>query len=206
MGREAARLVRVRCPIVLSTGRYDVAAAEEAWLGAVVLHPHPRYGGDRHNIVVQALFDALPAAGVAAVRFDFDSDDIAAGAADAVAAIDLLPASGGRVVVVGYSFGALVAGQVIDERVSGWVLVAPPLGMVPGGDAASIGSDERPKLVLTPEHDQFCPPEAARQATVGWPATEAEAVSGADHFLAGATARVAERVIAWVSRFRPAGR
>jgi alpha/beta superfamily hydrolase len=140
------------------------------------------------------------------VRFDFDSDDIAAGAADAIEAIDLLPAyRGGRVVVVGYSFGALVAGQVIDERVSGWVLVAPPLGMVPSGDAASIGSDKRPKLVLTPEHDQFCPPAAARQATVGWPATEAEAVSGADHFLAGATARVAERVIAWVSRFRPDG-
>ena len=192
---------------MLSPGRYDLAAPDGSWLGAVVLHPHPSYGGDRRNIVVQALFDTLPAVGVAAVRFDFASDDIGAGAADAVAAIDLLPLDGaGRVVVVGYSFGALVAARVVDERVAGWAFVAPPFGMLPAGDAAPARTDARPKLVLTPEHDQYCPPDAARRETAGWPSIEFESVSGADHFLGGATARVAERVTTWVSRFRPAGR
>jgi uncharacterized protein len=203
-GRTGARSAPVRCPIVLSPGRYDLAAPDGSWLGAVVLHPHPSYGGDRHNIVVQVLFDSLPAHGVTAMRFDFDSDDIAAGGRDTVAAIDLLPAAiASRVVVVGYSFGALVAAQVVDERVAGWTLVAPPFGLAAEGPP--IGDDQRPKLVLTPEHDQFCPPDAARRATAAWQATEVDSISGADHFLGGATTLVADRVTAWVSRFRPTG-
>ena len=37
---------------------------------AVLCHPHPAYGGDRYNVVVDALFRALPPAGVASLRLD----------------------------------------------------------------------------------------------------------------------------------------
>jgi len=37
----------------------------------VVCHPHPLYGGDMRNNVVDALVRALSETGVAAVRFDF---------------------------------------------------------------------------------------------------------------------------------------
>jgi alpha/beta superfamily hydrolase len=177
--------------------RTDVAVPDPAWAGAVVLHPHPAYGGDRRNVVVDAVWRALPPAGVAAVRFDFDGDDLAAGAADATEALDLLPA-GVPAALVGYSFGALVACQVVDPRVAGWALVAPPFGrMLPGADVPA-GGDPRPKLVLAPSHDQFCPPEAARQEVGPWRATTVEAVTSADHFLAGATGFVADRVVQWL--------
>jgi alpha/beta superfamily hydrolase len=40
--------------------------------GAVVLcHPHPLYGGSMHDGVPDALFRALPARGIAAIRFNF---------------------------------------------------------------------------------------------------------------------------------------
>jgi alpha/beta superfamily hydrolase len=189
---------------VLPPDRLDLAVPDAPVLGAVLLHPHPSYGGDRHNAVVGALFRALPGASVASVRFDFTSDDVAAGAADAVDVIDLLPAEVG-VVVAGYSFGAVVASEVLDERVVGWVLVAPPFGaMLPGAGRPIAGAD-RPKLVLVAAHDQFCPPEVARQELDGWVATEIEEVPGADHFLAGATGRVADRVAGWLSPLAPRG-
>ena len=188
---------------MLRPDRYDLADPGDTWLGAALLHPHPSYGGDRHNIVVDALFRTLPGAGVAAVRFDFASDDIGRGVTDAVDAIDLLPADVGAA-VVGYSFGAIVAAQVVHERVLGWVLVAPPFGAMTAGEGASIAGDPRPKLVLAAEHDQFCPPDDARRQVGSWAATELEQVPGADHFLGGATARVGDRVVEFLSRFRPA--
>lgn len=174
-----------------------MVAPEGAWAGAVLLHPHPSYGGDRFNVVVDALWRALPAAGVAAVRFDFTSEAVDAGVADAVAAVELLPAAVPRA-IVGYSFGAVVASKVLDDRVAGWALVAPPFGrMLPGSDA-DVGPDERPKLVVSPAHDQFCPPAAARTETASWRAVTLTEVPSADHFLVGATAPVADQVLAFL--------
>ena len=49
----------------------EIAVPDGARGGAVLLHPHPRFGGNRLNAVVAALFRSLPAAGIAALRFDF---------------------------------------------------------------------------------------------------------------------------------------
>ena len=154
--------------------------------GAVLLHPHPNYGGDRHNAVVDALFRALPASGVAAVRFDFASNDIGRGVAEAAEALDLLPADvavDGRRLLLRRVRG----GHVVHERVDGWALVAPPFGSISSGAGEPIAADARPKLLLAAAHDQFCPPSTARKHVESWAATELEEVPGADHFLGGAT-------------------
>jgi alpha/beta superfamily hydrolase len=52
----------------------DLRVPDSPRAAAIICHPHPQYGGDRHNNVLQALFDALPAAGIAALRFDFGAD------------------------------------------------------------------------------------------------------------------------------------
>ena len=49
----------------------DLALPDEIRGAVVLCHPHPQYGGDRFNTVVEALFRALPSAGFAALRFDF---------------------------------------------------------------------------------------------------------------------------------------
>ena len=165
---------------------------EETWAGVVLLHPHPSYGGDQHDARISALFDALLAAGAAAVRFDFASADVAACAAQAVSALGSLPAEV-PAAVVGYSFGGVVAASVTDARVRAWVLLAAPLS---GGEP--IGPDERPKLLLVPSHDQFLTPDAARSRVAGWAATTVEEVPSADHFLAGSMTAVADRVVAWL--------
>ena len=177
----------------LEPDRYDLVVPDGATAGAVLLHPHPDYGGDRHNNMVDALFRRLPQSGIAVVRFDFASADLTTGALDAMAAIDLLPTE--EVAVVGYSFGALVAGDVVDPRVTTWILIAPPLG----ARTPSAAGRTRPKLVLAADRDQFCSLDDVVAIAGTWKTTTIERIRGADHFLGGATAGVAEQVVAWIT-------
>ena len=38
----------------------DFTAAQQAWAVAVLLHPHPDFGGDRFNAVIDELYRRLP--------------------------------------------------------------------------------------------------------------------------------------------------
>ncbi|HUS43480.1 MAG TPA: hypothetical protein VMY16_12510 [Ilumatobacteraceae bacterium] len=182
----------------------DLAVPDAARLAAIVCHPHPQYGGNRHNNVVVALFDALPHTGVAALRFDFRAE-FSGGPGerlDALAAIDTLSAAlpDVPVVALGYSFGAMIALGLDDERVTALGLIAPPLAM-----SSSPGPPSVPTLVLTPAHDQFSPPAASVPIVLGWAersqvSIEHRTIEMADHSLVGHTAAVAEQVVGWLSR------
>ena len=186
---------------MLPEGRHDLVVPPAAPLAVVVLHPHPDYGGDRFNPVADALYRACVDAGWAAVRFDFSSSAPEVATDEVHAAIGLLPADV-PVALAGYSFGAAIGTQVCSPAVVGWALVAPPLTMLTV-DTAACAADPRPKLVLVPAHDQFCPPDDAVAATSGWEATTVEEVPGADHFLVGAIGRVASRTVAWLAAAVP---
>jgi alpha/beta superfamily hydrolase len=151
-------------------------------------------GGDRHNIVVSALFAALPKAGVTAFRFDFSSSDVPTAAAETEAVLALAAGDAPPAFVVGYSFGGGVAATVTTGSVAGWYLVAPALSAV----APTIGSDPRPKGIAVAEHDQWFGPAAVRAATSGWTSTSTETISGADHFFGGRTGAVVDRCLAWL--------
>ena len=179
---------------------------------AIVCHPHPQYGGNRFDHVVTALLRALPAVGVAALRFDFRRtfDHGVGERLDAAAALDTLadeladgPSRGPLpLVAAGYSFGAMIAASLDDPRIAARVLVAPPLAaMAP--TAEPPGTDV-PTLVLTPAHDQFSPPEATQPILDRWTAAgtapiDHRTIEMADHFLHGATARVAADVTTWLT-------
>lgn len=184
----------------------DLSVADVPWAAAVLCHPHPAYGGDRHNIVVDTLFRRLPAAGITALRFDFRSDDLVEAQADVAAAIDHLATEGVPLPLplwlIGYSFGGDVALSVGDERVAGWIAVAPPLrfAAAAGGGPLAASTDDRPTLLLAAEHDQFNPPDRMREEASTWSNTMVEAVAGADHFMASATARVVDAALAWLRR------
>lgn len=176
----------------------DLTMTHEPIAAAIVCHPHPQYGGNRFNNVVEALFEALPRAGVSTLRFDFRSE-FGGGVAeqdDALAAIDLVANSVPDVPVfaVGYSFGAMIALAVNDNRLAGRALVAPPLGAMDIGPGAAC-----PTLVLTPAHDQFAPPATAEPIVANWSDTTFETIDSVDHFIAGRTTLVAERVAAWIT-------
>ncbi|MFW9893031.1 MAG: alpha/beta hydrolase [Candidatus Thorarchaeota archaeon] len=86
--------------------------------GALILHPHPLYGGDMHNPVVTALEHVLLDAGYTTLRFDFRGTStspqgysgIDSAIIDASNAMKLLLSRGVRECgVAGYSFGGSTA-------------------------------------------------------------------------------------------------
>ena len=183
----------------------DIAVPDDTPVGGVVVcHPHPAYGGNRFNNVVEALFAALPEAGFATLRFDFRSGagDGAAERLDVIAALDgLAERTDAPLALAGYSFGAAVALTTDDQPVTAIVAIAPPLGMMP------VPTPQVPTLVLTPRHDQFCQPDAAQAIVAHWPDCEFEAIESADHFLMGHTADVAARAVSYLeARCRPTPR
>jgi len=173
----------------------DVNSPTDAWAGAILLHPHPDMGGNRFNSVVDALYRALPPAGVGAVRFDFSSSDKDLAAARTVEVIDQIATR--PLALIGYSFGAAIATMVSDDRVAGWFLIAPPLRLVSANDH-KVGSDPRPKALAIPEFDQFSPPAQTRQATEGWVNAAMNVVPGTDHFLHSGLDDVVAQVLAWL--------
>ena len=165
--------------------------------GVAVCHPHPRFGGDRFNAVVDALFHGLAEAGCLVVRFDVRGANVSEGVhragvderMDAAAAVELLvAATDAPLWLAGYSFGAAVALDVAHPRLDGWLAVAPPLAVMPGTRVAA--TDHRPKHLLVPGHDQFSPPAATAEAVADWRNTQTTVLPSADHFLAGHLDRV----------------
>lgn len=163
---------------------------------AVVLHPHPGMGGDRHHPLVIAVASRLAAAGVTAARVDLtDPDPERATAALEQVAADLLAESAvDRLLLVGYSWGAGVTVRADHSALVARVLVAPPVAMLPDAPPASV-----PTLVLVPAHDQYGPPDGVTIHVAGWADTTMEVVDGADHFLAGAVDRIAVRAVGWLA-------
>jgi len=194
--------------------------AEAAWpegaTAAVVLsHPHPLYGGDMWNPLVDHLFRALPANGIATLRYNFRGtgnsggrhDDGNAEQLDAAAAFDAAvglvadrssTTAPPPVISAGWSFGGDVSLAADHGGLSAWIGIAAPLRIV---DPASMraAADPRPKLLLVPQHDQFRSPAEAAEITEGWTNTQLEAIPGGDHFLMGHARAVGEQIASFIS-------
>jgi len=176
--------------------RADVNTAHEARALAVLLHPHPDFGGNRFHPFIEGLFRRLPESGVTAIRFDFSSAEPSAAHGEVLAAIDEGSARWPQrpIVLAGYSFGAGVAAGVGDERIVGWYLLAPQAPIL---SAAPLGPDPRPKGIAVPEFDQFSPPAAIREVVGGWENTTVTTVANADHFL-GAVSPIVDGALRWI--------
>jgi alpha/beta superfamily hydrolase len=157
-------------------------------MDVVLLHPHPDHGGNQHHPVFTALADLLPPAGFTPHRFDFRSSDLDVARQQAVDAL-----GEGPTWLVGYSFGGGIAALVDDPRVAGWYLIAPALY------EPVIGPDPRPKAILAAGYDHLFSPQALRDATADWVATEHFELPGADHQFRGRERLAAEQCVAWLA-------
>jgi len=157
------------------------------------------------SLVTSELFRTLPTMGYSVLRFNFRGVGNSEGehgfgrdeVFDIEAAIDSMSAECPDLplFVSGWSFGADTSLAVTDTRIAAWIACAPPLRILPLDDLSNAaGNDPRPKLLIVPEHDQFCTPDAAAEATASWNATQVVAVAGADHFFVGRTDKVAALV------------
>ena len=109
---------------------------------AIVLHPHPQFGGTMNNKIVYDLFYAFVERGFSALRFNFrgvgrsqGSFDHGAGElSDSAAALDWVQTihpEAQTTWVAGVSFGALIGMQLLMRRpeIRGFISIAPPANM-----------------------------------------------------------------------------
>ncbi len=175
----------------------DIQAVDHAAAVAVLLHPHPSYGGNRHHPFVDGLYRRLPALSVATVRFDFATAEMAEARAQAA---EVVRQAGHRwpgvpVVLMGYSFGAAAAAGIGEAPVEAWFLLAPPAVMLAD---STIGPQPGAKAVVVPELDHYSTPALVADAVSGWSDTEVSVLAGCDHFL-GAVTPAVDLAAAWVS-------
>ncbi len=106
---------------------------------ALVLHPHPRYGGTMNNKVVYSVYQTFVGLGFTVLRFNFrgvgrsqgDYDGGVGELSDAAAALDWLQSANPTARgcwIAGFSFGAWISMQLLMRRpeVSGFISLSPP--------------------------------------------------------------------------------
>ncbi|MFC1798601.1 alpha/beta hydrolase [Thermodesulfobacteriota bacterium] len=173
------------------SGLIDKTASEK---GAVITHPHPLYGGDMYNPVVEALKNAYRKKEYTTLRFDFRGTGNSEGAHDngqgeqrdvrsAVAALMGLGIK--QIDLAGYSFGAWVNAHVTQDQASynRMVMVSPPIGFV---SFDSVPAIPPLTLVVTGSRDDIAPVAKIRQALPDWNGqARLEIINNADHFYTG---------------------
>ncbi len=165
-------------------------------LAAVVMHPHPQYGGDMHNQVVVTAVEALASVGVSTLRFNFrgvgasegDYDNGRGEANDARVAVAQLRGldASKDLVIVGYSFGAMIAAAIAEEsRPAALVLISPPVGMsafkMPVVPCALVISGDRDTVSPAAAVEALASPSVTTKIAPGvdhgwWPGVDALAV------------------------------
>ena len=153
-------------------GRYQPGPSANAPV-ALVLHPHPQYGGTMNNKVVYHLFHTFTRRGYSTLRFNFRGVGRSQGIfdqgigelADAASALDWLQATNLQARgcwVAGFSFGAWIAMQLLMRRpeISGFILAAPPASLL---DFSFLAPCPSSGLVIHGTADEMVPePEVAK--------------------------------------------
>lgn len=202
--------VWIHCGELMLEGRLSWGSS----VGAVLCHPHPRYGGDMQNNVVMAAREALVALGATVLRFNFRGVGSSHGVCgdgdgevqDVGAAIHFLSERVGcrpsRIILVGYSFGAWVGLRAVSQGlgVLGCVAIAPPLEIWDLSFAKSLGGR---KLLVAGDRDPFCSHGLLRDLMESLQEPkEMVILAGADHFFWGWESRltwvIQERVGSWI--------
>ncbi|WP_119419511.1 alpha/beta hydrolase [Desertibaculum subflavum] len=142
---------------------------------ALILHPHPLYGGTMNNKVVYTLYQTFAKNGFSVLRFNFRGVGRSQGGydqgqgelSDAASALDWLQAynpNASQCWVAGFSFGAWIGMQLLMRRpeIAGFISVAPPAGKFDFGFLAPCPSSG---LIVHGTADDLVPePEVAKLA------------------------------------------
>jgi len=150
-------------------GRYHQTRQDGAPI-AVILHPHPQFGGTMNNKVVYALYRSFVARGFNTLRFNFrgvgrseGTYDLGEGELnDAASALDWLQThnpNASACWVGGFSFGAWIGMQLLMRRpeLEGFVSISPPADRY---DFGFLAPCPVPGLILQGEADDIVAPVA----------------------------------------------
>ena len=177
-------------------GRYHHSKKPGAPI-ALVLHPHPQFGGTMNNKVVYAMYQSFVKRGFSTLRFNFRGvgrsqstfDNGQGEMSDAASALDWMQAHNPNAQgcwIGGFSFGAWIAMQLMMRRpeIGGFISVAPPASQHDFSFLAPCPADG---LIVNGDKDEIVAPDSIdklaqklkSQKTIS---VEHEVIKGADHF------------------------
>ncbi|MDY6825435.1 MAG: alpha/beta fold hydrolase [Thermodesulfobacteriota bacterium] len=182
------------CDDINLSGLFDEGMGTGVKNGVVVTHPHPLYGGDMYNPVVEEIIRTYRAKGWATLRFNFRGTGASGGRhdegygeqEDIAAALTYMRNAGIPVPdLAGYSFGAWVCARCAAalDNAHRMIMVSPPVAMM---DFAGIEAIPQLALVITGSLDEIAPPDLLHQHLPIWnPDARFSVIEGADHFFSG---------------------
>jgi len=177
-------------------GRYHISETPNAPL-ALVLHPHPQFGGTMNDPVAYALYQTFVERGFSVLRINFRGVGRSQGVfdagigelSDAATALDWLQAQhpeAPKCWIAGFSFGAWIGMQVLMRRpeVDGFISVAPPANMY---DFSFLAPCPSSGIIVSGAIDQVAPEAdvlrlVERLKTQKGIVIEHQSVAGANHF------------------------
>ena len=188
--------VNISGPCGRLEGRFHPQKNEDAPV-ALILHPHPKFGGTMNNKVVYNLHYCFFNLGFTCLRFNFrgvgksegEFDDGLGELADAASALDFLqsntPNSNGCW-VIGFSFGSWIGMQLLMRRpeISGFISVSPPANTY---DFSFLAPCPSSGLIINGSLDRLVPPSDIKSLSdrlklqKGIQVAHRE-IEGADHF------------------------
>lgn len=167
---------------------------------ALILHPHPQFGGTMNNQVVYSLYHTFVERGSSVLRFNFRGVGRSQGfwdggpgeLADAACALDwlqLVKPDARSCWIAGVSFGTWIAMQLLMRRpeVEGFICVAPPSNLY---DFSFLAPCPSSGLMINGDIDRVVPSNsiaelAAKLKTQRGIKIDHEIVPGANHFFEG---------------------
>lgn len=167
--------------------------------GVVITHPHPLYGGDMNNFVVESIKKVYREKGYTTLRFNFrgvggsqgNYDNDQGEQEDLRSALSAIASTGiKQIELSGYSYGAWINSLVAcqDSSIKNIVLVSPPVAFI---DFSPVISIPGLKLVITGSLDDYAPPELVKNALGIWNKEALlEIIEGTDHFYGGHTKKL----------------
>jgi len=167
--------------------------------GVVVTYPHPLYGGDMYNPVVQTVADVYIQAGYSCLQFNFRGVGRSTGQfdngrgerEDVLAALSCLTARGAAALsLAGYSFGSWVNAYITADMapIARQIMVSPPVAFI---EFAGVVNIPTLTFVMTGGRDEIAPPGMVAPLMTSWnPEARMEIIPDADHFYGGCLDRL----------------
>lgn len=165
-------------------------------MGVVVTHPHPLYGGQMRNNVVESITQAYREQGYSTLRFNFRGVGKSEGSyedgkgeqEDVRAALNFFSGLGKRSIdLAGYSFGAWVNALGMEklEQARRIVMVSPPVNFV---NFDFLKYNPKIQLAIVGNRDEIAGYKTIEKLIPEWnPEATLRIIEGADHFYGGYT-------------------
>lgn len=188
--------------------RYHHEAGGDAPI-ALILHPHPQFGGTMNNQIVYSLYYTFVQRGFSVLRFNFRGVGKSQGywdggpgeLADAASALDwlqIVKPDAKYCWIAGVSFGTWIAMQLLMRRpeIDGFICIAPPSNLY---DYSFLAPCPSSGLMLNGDKDRVVPTNsvaelAAKLKTQRGIKIDHQVVPGANHFFENKTTELEKAV------------